>query len=46
MFSTSQLIARIVQTAGSQLATVNGERQQTWQQFQEKIASIAGMVKG
>ena len=42
MFSTSQLIARIVQTAGSQLATVNGERQQTWQQFQEKIARFAG----
>ena len=42
MFSTSQLIARIVQTAGTQLATVNGERQQTWQQFQEKIARFAG----
>ena len=42
MFSTTQLIARIVQTAGSELATVNGERQQTWRQFQEKIASFAG----
>ncbi len=42
MFSTSQLIARMVQTAGSQLATVNGERQQTWNQFNEKIARFAG----
>jgi long-chain acyl-CoA synthetase len=32
----------MVQTAGSQLATVNGERQQTWNQFNEKIARFAG----
>jgi long-chain acyl-CoA synthetase len=42
MFSTSQLITRMVQTAGSQVVTVNGDRQQTWNQFNEKIARFAG----
>ncbi|HAZ78561.1 MAG TPA: fatty-acid--CoA ligase [Porticoccaceae bacterium] len=42
MFSTSQLIRRIVQTSGSELATVDGERQQTWQQYMDKLARFAG----
>ena len=45
MFSTTQLIRRIVQTAGHQLATVDGDRQQTWQQFETKLAHFAGGLK-
>jgi long-chain acyl-CoA synthetase len=42
MFSMTQMIKRAAQTRGNGLATVDGERQQTWVEFRDKIASFAG----
>ena len=42
MFSMTQLIRRASQTIGSKLATVDGERRQTWSEFENQVACFAG----
>jgi long-chain acyl-CoA synthetase len=45
MLSITQLIRRTVQAQGNRLATVDGERTQTWAEFEHKIACFAGGLK-
>lgn len=45
MLSIPQLIRRTVQGQGKRLATVDGERSQTWAEFGHKIACFAGGLK-
>lgn len=45
MFSMTQLIRRAAQTHAAMLATVDGERRQTWSAFQDKISHFAGGLK-
>ena len=42
MFSMTQLIRRAAQTRGNDIATVDGDRTQTWNEFVEKVARFAG----
>jgi len=42
MFSMTQLIRRASQTMGGELATIDGERKQTWNEFEGQIACFAG----
>lgn len=42
MFSMTQLVRRAAQTDGSVVATVDGDRRQTWTEFADKIACFAG----
>jgi len=42
MFSMTQLIRRASQTIGNELATIDGERTQTWSEFENRIARFAG----
>ncbi len=42
MFSMTQLIHRAAQIRGQGLATLDGERRQTWREFENKIARFAG----
>ena len=42
MFSMTQMIRRAAQVAGTTLATQDGDRQQTWTEFQTKLARFAG----
>ena len=42
MFSMTQLIRRASQTIGSELATIDGERRQTWREFENRVACFAG----
>ena len=45
MFSMTQLVRRAAQINGDGLATWDGARQQTWNQFQKRIATFAGGLK-
>ncbi len=42
MFSMTQLIRRASQTIGDTIATVDGDRTQTWREFENRIACFAG----
>jgi long-chain acyl-CoA synthetase len=42
MFSMTQLIKRLAQTDGQRMATCDGDRTQTWLQFNHKVACFAG----
>ncbi|MDA1074109.1 MAG: long-chain-fatty-acid--CoA ligase [Proteobacteria bacterium] len=42
MFSMSQCIKRLGQIDGDRIATVDGDRTQTWSQFNESVARMAG----
>ena len=42
MFSMTQMIRRAAQVAGTTLATQDGDRQQTWTEFQTKLARFSG----
>ena len=42
MFSTSQMVRRAAQNQPSGLATVDGDRKQTWPEYVNKIACFAG----
>ena len=46
MLSTTQLIRRLAQTDGNGIATVDGDRTQTWKEFVEKVARFAGGLQG
>ena len=41
MFSMTQLVRRAAQTNGKVVATIDGERSQTWSEFAHKIACFA-----
>jgi long-chain acyl-CoA synthetase len=41
MFSMTQLVRRAAQINGTVVATVNGERTQTWREFEHKVACFA-----
>lgn len=45
MFAMSQLIKRLGQTDTNMMATSNGEREQTWSEFNDKVARFAGGLK-
>ena len=45
MFSMTQLIHRAAQIRGNGLATVDGERRQTWLEFEQKIGRFAGGLR-
>ena len=42
MFSMTQLIRRAEQTRGKEIASVDGDRTQSWNEFVEKVARFAG----
>jgi long-chain acyl-CoA synthetase len=42
MFSMTQLVRRAAQTNGNAAATVDGDRRQSWQDYETKIAKFAG----
>ncbi len=46
MFSMTQLIRRLAQTDGNGIATVDGDRTQTWNEFVEKVARFARGLQG
>jgi long-chain acyl-CoA synthetase len=45
MFSMTQLIRRAAQTNGEGIATVDGQRTQTWREFEVRVASFAGGLR-
>ncbi len=45
MFSMTQLVRRCVQTRGSGLATCDGDRNQTWSEFEACIGRLAGGLR-
>jgi len=42
MFSMTQLVRRAAQTNGGAIATHDGDRSQSWREYEEKIACFAG----
>ncbi|MCB1646286.1 MAG: long-chain-fatty-acid--CoA ligase [Pseudomonadales bacterium] len=42
MFSITQLVRRIIQTEGAAIATVDGNRSHTWEEFGNRVARLAG----
>lgn len=42
MFSTTQMVRRAAQNQPNVLATVDGDRKQTWPEYAHKIACFAG----
>jgi len=45
MFSMAQLVRRAAQTKGDGLATVDGQRTQTWREFELRVARFAGGLR-
>ena len=42
MFSMTQLVKRLAQTSGDEMATQDGKRIQSWSQYADKVARFAG----
>ena len=45
MFAMSQLVTRLARTNPDMIATSDGDREQTWLQFQDKVARFAGGLR-
>ena len=46
MTQISQFVRRAVQTGADKLATVCGDRQRTWREFDDRIRRLAGAMHG
>ena len=44
MMYITQGLKRAVQVNGQGIATIDGERQQTWQEFADRVAILAGAL--